>query len=350
MSLDVLWRVGLILFASVPVESQPGGAVGCVFSESLNRQTLGVDAGAPPGARDRRVGASRVGDWRAVVRVLRSPVALLDDVVTTVFPAHCRCCNGPLVGAGLVPVCDACAGRVTPSVLTGCRCCGEAIDLNLDMEDARYAAQMAASLLCRECRMAAPAFERAVSYASYEDELRTLIQLLKFDGLRGVVNVLGDRLAEVILQLEGSAARELMVIAVPLFPARERQRGYNQSVLLADRALRRLRTLRPDWKLTAAHHALKRVRRTEAQFVLSKTERRRNLRGAFEVVGDVSGREVLVIDDIMTSGATARECARALKAAGASRVWVATLARAQKREFARMHEDPGDAVAVWDAA
>ncbi len=209
---------------------------------------------------------------------------------------------------------------------------------------------MAAELRCRVCRMAEPAFDKAVSYGAYEGELRALLQLLKFDRMVGVARLLGGRMAETILQLEGIAANDLMVVAVPLFVARERQRGYNQSRLLADRALARLRKQRPGWKLVASHEVLKRVRQTAAQFELSKTERRRNLRGAFEVIGDVRGREVLVVDDIMTSGATARECARVLKAAGASRVWVATLARAQKQETARLLEDPGDAVAFWGAA
>jgi ComF family protein len=300
--------------------------------------------------------------WRAVVRVLRSPAGLLDDVVTTVFPADCRCCDGPLLRAGLVPVCETCVGRVRQSRMAACGCCGEALglDLNLDdnLEDARFAGQMAHSLRCRECRMAEPAFTRAVSYAGYEDELRTLIGLLKFEGMRGLAGMLGDKLAEAVLRLEGSAGfaatPELLVVAVPLFAARERQRGYNQSVLLAERAVKRLRKVRPEWTLTAAHPVLQRVRQTAAQFELAKAERRRNLRGAFAVpeaaMELLRGREVLLVDDIMTSGATARECARVLRRGGAARVWVATLARAQKQEFARLHEDPGDGVvAKWGA-
>ena len=212
---------------------------------------------------------------------------------------------------------------------------------------------MAAEMRCRVCRMAAPAFDKAVSYGAYDGEMRALIQLLKFDRMPRIADLLGGRMAEAMLQLEGIAGNELLVVAVPLFGSRERQRGYNQSRLLTDRALARLGRLRPEWKLVAAHTVLRRVRQTAAQFELSKTERRRNLRGAFEATGEVQGREVLVVDDIMTSGATARECARVLKAAGASRVWVATLARAQKQETARLDgepEDPRDAVVMWDAA
>jgi ComF family protein len=230
----------------------------------------------------------------------------------------------------------------------GCDRCGEAIDLDLDLEDARFAGMLAEGFQCRECRLAEPEFARAVHYASYEGEIRGLIRLLKFDRVRGVARLLGRQMAEAVLKLEDVAARDLIVVAVPLFKERERQRGYNQSVLLADEALRRLRTLRPKWKLTAAHSALERRRSTESSFVLSRKGRRRNLSGAFHVTGDVRGREVLLIDDILTSGATARECARVLMRAGAANVWVATLARAQKQFVRRQHENPAELVATWD--
>ena len=216
------------------------------------------------------------------------------------------------------------------------------------MEDVRFASLIGEGLECRECRLAAPPFERAVSYATYAAELRILIQLLKFSGVKGVAKVLGSKLGEAILRLEGVAARELLVVAVPLFGARERERGYNQSVLLAEESLRWLWRVRPGWKLTAAHGILRRKKSTESSFVLSRKGRRRNMAGAFEVLGDVSGREVLLVDDIYTTGATVRECARVLVRAGAERVWVATVARSQKGFIRRQHEDPGEFVAVWD--
>ena len=289
--------------------------------------------------------------WRAVVRVLRSRMrTIFDDVVTTFFPADCKCCAGPLERASVVPVCEACVGRVGRNTNFGCGKCGEAINLDLDLEDARFAGMLAQGFLCRECRLAEPEFTKAVAYASYDNEMRGLIHLLKFARVRGVARLLGRRMAETILLLEGEAATELMVIAVPLFKQRERQRGYNQSILLADEGLRWLRKLRPEWKLTAAHSAMERRKSTESSFVLSRKGRRRNLRGAFHVTGDVRGREVLLIDDILTSGATARECARVLMRAGATKVWVATLARAQKKFVMRQHEDPGELVARWDLA
>ncbi|HEX7159368.1 MAG TPA: hypothetical protein VF214_10155, partial [Edaphobacter sp.] len=131
--------------------------------------------------------------------------------------------------------------------------------------------------------------------------------------------------------------------AVPLFSSKQRRRGYNQTVLLADAALAELRRTRPEWRLVAAHGALQRVKDTESQFGLTPHGRRRNLRGAFEVVDPVavSGREVLLLDDIYTTGATARECARVLRRAGASKVWVATLSRTQREMVAMWSSSRG---------
>jgi len=245
-------------------------------------------------------------------------------------------------------VCSACVSRVSPDLLFGCMRCGDALNFDLDLEDARFAGMLAEGFLCHACRLVPPAFERAVAYGTYQGELRMLLRLLKFRRVPGVARLLGSRMAEAMLKLQPETANDVLVAAVPLFRQRERQRGFNQSVLLANRALARLQRTHPQWKLERAHTLLVRQRSTHSQFELGVRDRRRNLRGACRVQGNVHGREVMLVDDILTTGATARECARVLIAAGASKVWVVTLARAQREFLRRQHEDPGEYVEAWD--
>jgi len=216
-----------------------------------------------------------------------------------------------------------------------CRCCGEALDI--DMESARLAAHtMGEGLLCRPCRISPPQFERAVAYAVYENEVREMIHLLKYERMERVAKLLGSRLADSILTLRAEAGTELHVVAVPLFAGKQRQRGCNQSELLVQAALEELRRRAPEWKLRHVEGVLSRRRDTRSQFELNPSSRRGNVKGAFEA--DASrlrpGAEVLLVDDIYTTGATARECAKVLRRAGARKVWVATLARAQMPQVA----------------
>jgi ComF family protein len=267
--------------------------------------------------------------------------AVFDDLVTTFFPGDCRACGGVLLKAGSSPVCDECIDGLRAQSAALCVRCGEALDLDgLDYER-QFGAE---ALLCSPCRLAPPEFERAQAWGLYEDRMRELIHLLKYEHVRSVAKPLGRLLARVMAAMAAEGMpREAVVIAVPLFGAKKRQRGYNQSELLAEEALAELGQSGEAWRLTSAHRALCRVRDTESQFELSASGRRRNLKGAFAVADPpaVAGREVLLVDDIFTSGATARECARVLMQAGAARVWVATVSRAQREMVASWEMQAG---------
>ena len=184
--------------------------------------------------------------------------------------------------------------------------------------------------LCGLCQRAHPPFERAVAYGGYEGGLRDLIHLLKYQQVRPAAAVLGRMLGETLANLEPTLPGGTMaVVPVPLHARKLAQRGFNQSERIARAALKHVAQPSRYELLTGV---LERIRETRSQIGLTRHQRRENLRGAFAVktVGAIADREVLLVDDVFTTGTTVSECARVLQRAGANRVWVATLARTLK--------------------
>jgi ComF family protein len=302
--------------------------------------------------------SSEASVWRAVVRhlrswphVLRSP---LDDVGSVLFPASCCVCGNPLSRISRAPVCDDCWSSLEPESGTVCLRCGE--DLGVASFGATQVSPFhPADQLCQPCRLAPPPFQRAVAYGGYAGNLRALIHALKYDGMLPVAERLGGLLAEAVLKLDSDTTaplKDMVVVAVPLHSAKRKQRGFNHAELIAKAAVRALRVQRPALGLRLAEGLLERRRATRSQAGLSPHQRRANLRGVFFAPAPerVAGRAVLLIDDIYTTGATARACSQVLRRAGAATVWVATVARPQREIFSApqfeelpMQED----VAFW---
>ena len=173
-----------------------------------------------------------------------------------------------------------------------------------------------AGSVCGECLRQPPPFDHAVAAFSYNFPLDKLVQALKFRDHLVLVDFLADALAERV------TTRPDRLLALPLHPTRLRERGFNQSLLLARRLARRLGIpLLPD--------ACERVRNTPPQSSLPWKERDKNMRQAFvcKPDADVRGKHVAIVDDVMTTGASIGELARALKQAGASEVSAWVIAR-----------------------
>lgn len=174
---------------------------------------------------------------------------------------------------------------------------------------------------CGLCRRGARGFDAAYSFGFYEDELRELIHLFKYNRIQTLAKPLGRLLAQA-LPREGSFD---VIVPMPLHWRKRWQRGFNQAELLAREISGRTQI--------PVVPAMRRVRFTSTQAGLTSARRRQNVSGAFRAVrkAGLAGRRVLLVDDVMTTGATAAACARALKLAGARQVTLLTVARADRR-------------------
>jgi ComF family protein len=237
-----------------------------------------------------------------VMRWLR---VLLDGV----FPPACEVCGEPLDSGAPIGLCRACLASMLPPPPPLCPRCG---------------LPLPAGAPCPDCRRRPPAFASAHAVGLYLptegglNPLAVAVHALKYRRRRVLARALGELLAA-----RYPFDAERVVVPVPLHRTRLRSRGYNQALLLA-RVLARRRGL------SLVPRALVRTRATAGQPGLGADARRRNLDGAFAVrsAAAVVGRSVVLVDDVLTTGATADACAAALLAAGAERVDAFTVGRA----------------------
>jgi len=228
-----------------------------------------------------------------------------------VFPALCPVCQATLGARRHDPLCGGCWDAIRRLGPPACERCG------LPFLTLRPA--FAPAGLCGGCAQERPAWDWACAAAEYEGAARDALHAFKFHGKRALARPLAALLLEQWGPALAAAGLDALV-PVPLGRARERERGFNQAALVAERLAGTLGVpLRPRW--------LVRARATQPQSDLGAAERRANVRGAFAADTAVAGRHVVIVDDVLTTGATAAECARMLRAAGAARVGVLTVAR-----------------------
>ncbi len=228
-----------------------------------------------------------------------------------IYPACCLLCGQPLA-TEQTHFCSLCRGDLLKDPEATCPRCAGTIG-PFAANDGR----------CHSCRNEPFAFEQVLRLGRYEGLLREVILHLKNQRGEGLAELLGEYWAEE----KAACFRELhldALVPVPLHWLRRWQRGYNQSAALCRGLAMRLGVpYQTSW--------LRRVRNTPRQTSQSPAARKVNMRGAFRARAGMPlhGQSILLVDDVMTTGATASEAARALRAAGAGRVIVAVLARAQ---------------------
>jgi len=234
------------------------------------------------------------------------------------FCDRCQACSGllPEPGRGH-PLCPACAARLAPRQGGYCPRCGAMV------EDAA-----APPSLCLDCRRMGRSWDGFAFHGRYEGLLRDMILGFKFHGQLGQGRLLGGLLTEACLRAAARSGDGALapqgpdcIVPIPLHPRRLSWRGFNQSLELA-------RCLGRSLHRPVRHDALTRIRNTTPQSRLPGSERLTNIQGAFCGNPDaVAGRRVLLVDDVMTTGATVDTAVRALRRAGAVRVDVAVVAR-----------------------
>lgn len=233
-----------------------------------------------------------------------------DSVMSVLLPDACAACDdvlaGVVVGDGGVAFCARCWDRVLELDAVGCRLCSEPGRFHRG--------------LCGRCTVHRPEFGQAWSPFEHEGAMARAIHRFKYedraDLARPLAGLISSRLGSVPLGV---------LVPIPLHGARFRARRFDQAALLAvELGKKRKLSVEPGW--------LERVRDTPRQVGLSETERITNVDGAFRAGRVARGAVVTLVDDVYTTGATARESARVLARAGATVVSVVTVARARRTE------------------
>jgi ComF family protein len=246
----------------------------------------------------------------------RSLSERIERLVDWLYPPRCRACGNWIHGPDSNYFCARCRPQIRLVSHPLCTICGRPF-LDTSGEDHP----------CATCLLRAPDYLWARAWACYpreellEHPLRQVVQKFKY----GRKVSLGKPLGRLMARGCQSFLKECFVdviIPVPLHPGRLRWRGFNQSLLLAQEIGRA-------YEVPVDAFILQRIRETQPQTQLSEEERRRNVRGAFNVnpKKSIAEKSILLIDDVYTSGATVNECSRVLLRADAKEVFVLTLAR-----------------------
>ncbi len=234
-------------------------------------------------------------------------------LASVVFASPCRICGEVLINASRIPICEKCLNGFEKIDEPMCAGCGRPFTV--------AGAGRVEQPLCRLCRIGFYGFDRARSFAIYDQALTEAVLLLKYEELTRLGDWFAERLADVVRRAPGDWRADI-VVPVPLHADRRRERGYNQAELIARPLAERL-------GIRLNSRILVRTKPRPPQLVLSRTEHWRSVRGAYAIgpAGKVDNLRVLLVDDVLTTGATLDASARVLKKAGVEAVLGLTVGR-----------------------
>ncbi len=236
----------------------------------------------------------------------------ISAVLNLFFPQNCIFCSGDRQGGGEY-LCRTCFDDICLIHTPICFVCGVPADISYDYPKEGFS--------CGVCRQNPYQFDRARSLGHYDTVLRQLIHHFKYQKQLGVLSDINGLLEKYFSEYK-KEYMNFTVSPIPLHFNKMRERGFDQAFLLARQVAGVLGA-----PLESA--LLRRITATSAQATKTKTERAQNIKGAFEINRPerVAGKNVLLVDDVFTTGATANEAAKILKKAGADKVYIFTLGR-----------------------
>lgn len=231
---------------------------------------------------------------------------MLSSILNFLFPSRCPVCGGHSDYQLYNPLCTSCWRSIERYTGPACGICG-------------IPTVSPAATLCERCMCKKPPFTRILYYGIYAGALKEAIHLLKFGKVKRLSKPLGLLLYELPLPVVDG------IVPVPIQKRRLRERGFNQTANISR------------WLSKALHvplllDMLKKHRETPPQTEVTGKERLKNIRNAFSTCGKVTGQDLLLVDDVITTGATVRECAKTLRDAGARSVTVVALARSMPKQ------------------
>ncbi len=215
------------------------------------------------------------------------------------LPAECAVCGSDTTGSGADGVCRVCLADIDILNLRGCNFCGRPL-----LKEKKF---------CSHCTELATSTDGIYTAAYYKDNIKDIIKAFKYGGKKYLVNYLGELIFGLYREFLPDAVIDRLIY-MPMHRVKKRSRGYNQAELLSD-------YLSGKTGIKKTGRYLKRVKNTAPQYNLSRKERLENLSEAFKASKKAREKNIILIDDVATTGATIQSAARELKKKGASRIY-----------------------------